>query len=86
MNGLGAFLRSLLATPIGWLVSVKSIPNDLTNELGIDKTKPIVYLLQTKSFTDNIALEKSAAYLGLPAPRSKLNLAKQDYKRSYYLS
>ncbi|MGB3727468.1 MAG: glycerol-3-phosphate 1-O-acyltransferase PlsB, partial [Glaciecola sp.] len=42
--------------------------------------------LQTKSFTDNIALEKSAAYLGLPAPRSKLNLAKQDYKRSYYLS
>jgi len=86
MNWMASFLRSFLTKPIGWLVKVKSIPSDLENELGIDKTRPIVYLLQTKSFTDSIALEKSTAFLGLPSPRKKLALVDHEHKRSYYLN
>jgi glycerol-3-phosphate O-acyltransferase len=86
MTWIASFLRSILAKPIGWLVSVKSIPADLENELGIDKTRPIVYLLQTKSFTDSIALEKSTKYLGLPSPLQKLAFKNHEHKRSYYLN
>ena len=86
MNWIASFLRLLLAKPIGWLVTVKSIPNDLEKELGIDKSRPIVYLLQTKSFTDSIALEKSTEYLGLPSPLKKLALINKDHNRSYYLN
>ena len=86
MHKISSFFRSFLSKPIGWLVSVKSIPGDLHSELGIDKSKPIVYLLQTKSFTDSIALEKSTEFLGLPSPRRPLALAGQEHKRSYYLN
>jgi len=86
MNWMASFLRYLLAKPIGWLVSVKSVPADLEKELGIDKTRPIVYLLQTKSFTDSIALEKSTKQLGLPSPLQKLPLVNKVHNRSYYLN
>lgn len=86
MNRITSFFRSFLSKPIGWLVKVKSIPADLEAELGIDKTKPIVYLLQTKSFTDSVALEKSTKFLGLPSPRNKLALVNHEHKRSYYLN
>jgi len=85
MKAVLIFLRSLLAKPIAFLVSVKSIPTDASKELGIDRTRPIVYLLQTKSFTDTIALEKSTQFLDLPSPSSILHLAEDTYKRSYYL-
>lgn len=85
MKTILLFFRSMLAQPISWLVSVKSIPNNVSQELGIDATRPIVYLLQTKSFTDTIALEKSTKYLKLPSPTEALTLAEDNYKRSYYL-
>ena len=80
------FLKALAAKPIAWFVSVHNIPADLEDELGIDKSRPIVYLLQTKSFADSIALQKSAKLLGLPAPTSPISLADGEHKRSYYLT
>jgi glycerol-3-phosphate O-acyltransferase len=82
---MSSFLRSLLTKPISLLVRVKSVPADLETELGIDKTKPIVYLLQTKSLTDSIALEMSTNELGLPSPLHKLTVGKNQHNRSYYL-
>jgi glycerol-3-phosphate O-acyltransferase len=86
MSWMATFLRFLFAKPIGWLVSVKSVPADLEKELGIDKSRPIVYLLQTKSLTDSIALEKSTKQLGLPSPLEKLSLVNKEHNRSYYLN
>lgn len=86
MNQIVAFLSGLLAKPISALVSVKSVPADLEKELGIDKSRPIVYLLQTKSFTDSIALAKSTRALGLPDPNTPITLINQEHKRSYYLA
>ena len=33
---------------VKWLVKVNNIPSDIENELGIDKSKPIIYLLGTQ--------------------------------------
>ncbi|MGJ8679806.1 glycerol-3-phosphate 1-O-acyltransferase PlsB [Paraglaciecola sp.] len=68
MRWLDRLLFSMVTTPIKWLVKVKSIPSDIENELGIDKSKPIVYLLRTHSVTDQLALKVSALSLGLPKP------------------
>lgn len=86
MNWMASLLRFVLTKPIGWLVSVKNVPADLEKELGIDKSRPIVYLLQTKSLTDSIALEKSTKALGLPSPLKKLSLVNKEHNRSYYLN
>lgn len=86
MSGLTRFFKGLLAKPIGFLVSVKTVPSNLETELGIDKQKPIVYLLQTASFTDSIALSKSTKSVGLPSPFENLEINQQSYKRSYFLN
>ncbi len=86
MDWFGESVRLVFRKIIGSLVSVKTVPSDLDSELGIDVSKPIVYLMQTKSFTDSVALHKSTKSLGLPAPSSKLDLCDTTYKRSYYLT
>jgi glycerol-3-phosphate O-acyltransferase len=86
MDQIASFFRAFLSKPIAWLVSVKNVPADLETELGIDKSRPIVYLLQTDSFTDAIALQKSTKSLGLPGPQDKLKIGSHQHKRSYYLT
>lgn len=63
----------MVTIPIKWLVKVKSIPGDIETELGIDKSKPIVYLLRTHSVTDQLALKMSAMSLSLPKPTQPLD-------------
>ncbi len=58
--------------PTKWLVNTSAIPSDIEGELGIDKNKPIVYLLRTNSVTDQIALDISTKSLGLPSPNKDL--------------
>ncbi|MGQ8366468.1 glycerol-3-phosphate 1-O-acyltransferase PlsB [Glaciecola sp. 1036] len=85
MNPIRAALRWLLEKPISWLVSVKSVPADVEKELGIDKSKPILYLLQTESFTDQIALSKSVKQLGLPDPQDVVDIGGYQTKRRFFL-
>ena len=68
MLWLHKLLLAMVTVPVKWLVKVNSIPSDLESELGIDKTRPIVYLLRTRSITDQLALKMSAVALGLPKP------------------
>ncbi|WP_371194302.1 glycerol-3-phosphate 1-O-acyltransferase PlsB [Glaciecola sp. SC05] len=86
MSQIGSAFRWLASKAIGWLVSVKSVPADIEKELGIDKTKPIVYLLQTESFTDQLALAKSARALDLPNPFENIEIAGAERKRRYFLT
>ena len=85
MYRIAVFIRYLLAFPVRWLISVKSVPANIESELGISKTKPLLYLIQTESFTDQIALQLSARALGLPDPRSKICFVEQEQNRSYFL-
>lgn len=86
MNWLLSRLRTLFIAPISWLVKVNSIPHDPTNELEIDVNRPIVYLLQTASLTDYIALSKSTKELGLPNAREDLLLGEKRYKRTLFVN
>ncbi|MFC4698658.1 glycerol-3-phosphate 1-O-acyltransferase PlsB [Glaciecola siphonariae] len=86
MLNIGSAFRWLVSKAVGWLVSVKSVPANLEKELGIDKSKPILYLLQTESFTDQVALEKSTKALGLPSVFEPIEIAGQERKRRYFLT
>jgi glycerol-3-phosphate O-acyltransferase len=86
MSGVSAFFRKIFTLPIRWLIAVNSVPANIEVELGINKKKPILYLLQTESIADLVALQKSTAGLGLPDPTSPIEFLGDNHKRCYYLS
>ncbi|WP_395338754.1 glycerol-3-phosphate 1-O-acyltransferase PlsB [Ningiella sp. W23] len=86
MQALGNALRFLISKAIGWLISVKSVPADIEKELGIDKNRPILYLLPTESFADQLALHKSTQALGLPSPYDGIEIEGKERKRRYFLT
>ncbi|MCP3863637.1 MAG: hypothetical protein GY770_22625, partial [Aestuariibacter sp.] len=66
MSWMRQALLNVFRLPVKWLVSTKSTPANVEAELGIDKSRPIIYLLPTNSITDQLALQMSAEKLGLP--------------------
>ncbi len=85
MLWLHKLLLAMVTVPVKWLVKVNSIPSDLEAELGIDKTRPIVYLLRTRSVTDQLALKMSALTLGLPKPTLNMTINDQRYSSCLFL-
>ena len=85
MVWLDNILRAIITVPVKWLVKANSIPADLESELGIDKSKNIIYLLRTHSVTDLLALKMSTDALGLPKPTGKITLDGQDHRRCLFL-
>lgn len=85
MLWLHRLLLTIITVPLKWLVKVNSIPSDLETELGIDKTKPIIYLLRTRSVTDQLALKMSTVTLGLPKPTSSLTIAGESHPSCLFL-
>ncbi len=84
-----SWLRNSLSTcfywPVKWLVRSKSVPADVESELGVDRNKPIVYLLQTDSVTDQLALSFVCKKLGLPEPDGHLENDNIRLPRCLYL-
>ncbi|WP_100657951.1 glycerol-3-phosphate 1-O-acyltransferase PlsB [Alteromonas flava] len=85
MSWLRNSLSSCFYWPVKLLVRSKSIPADVESELGIDKRKPIVYLLQTDSLTDQLALRFVAKKLGLPDPNGHFETDNVRLPRSLFL-
>lgn len=85
MVWLQKLLLTIIAAPVKWLVKANSIPADIENELGIDKSKPIIYLLRTHSMTDQLALKMSADSLGLPDPMKPLEVHGEELKSCMFL-
>jgi len=85
MLWLHRLLLAIVTVPVKWLVKVNSTPSDLEVELGIDKTRPIVYLLRTRSVTDQLALKMSAMALGLPKPTLNLTIDDQRHSSCLFL-
>ncbi|MFT2092158.1 glycerol-3-phosphate 1-O-acyltransferase PlsB [Paraglaciecola sp. 2405UD69-4] len=82
---LGKLLLTIVTIPTKWLVKATSTPTDIEGELGIDKSKPIVYLLRTHSITDLIALKMSAKTLGLPKPTDTIEVAGESHASCLFL-
>ncbi|GAB5381798.1 MAG: glycerol-3-phosphate 1-O-acyltransferase PlsB [Aliiglaciecola sp.] len=85
MVWLHKLLLTLFAFPVRWLVRVNNIPTDIENELGIDKTKPIMYLLRTHSITDQLALKMSTKQVGLPSPTKKISIGDEEHSACVFL-
>lgn len=76
---------NLVKFPTRWLVKTSNIPTDIEGELGIDKSRPIIYLLKTNSVTDRVALELSTKMLGLPAPDKQLEIGNDKITNCLFL-
>ncbi|MGO4892195.1 glycerol-3-phosphate 1-O-acyltransferase PlsB [Flavobacterium sp. W21_SRS_FM6] len=85
MAWLHNLLLVLISIPVKWLVKANTIPSDLAQELGIDPTKPILYLLRSHSATDQIALSMSAESLNLPKPNSRIAIAGEQHRSCLFL-
>jgi len=85
MVWLDNVLRAIITVPIKRLVSANSIPLDIESELGIDKTKTIIYLMRTHSVTDLLALKMSTDALDLPKPTGNVSVAGQDHPSCLFL-
>ena len=85
MLWLHKLLLAMVTVPLKWLLKVNSIPSDLEAELGIDKTRPIVYLLRTRSVTDQLALKMSAEALGLPKPTLNMSISDKHQSSCLFL-
>ncbi|MEP1385035.1 MAG: glycerol-3-phosphate 1-O-acyltransferase PlsB [Paraglaciecola sp.] len=82
---LHKLLSAVIAVPVKWLVKANSTPTDIEGELGIDKSKPIIYLLRTHSITDLLALKMSAKTLGLPKPTDTIEVAGKNHASCLFL-
>lgn len=85
MVWLHNLLLALVALPVKWLVRANSIPVNIEKELGIDRSKAIIYLLKTRSITDQLALKMSTDSLGLPSPMGSFSLADTEHKSCLFL-
>ncbi len=85
MSWMRRTLLSVFHYPVKLLVKDHNIPANVESELGIDKSKPIIYLLPTNSITDQLALKMSTERLGLPSPTQQIELAGKSYPASVFL-
>jgi glycerol-3-phosphate O-acyltransferase len=85
MAWLYNLLLALIYWPVKWLVKANTIPSDIVNELGIDTSKPILYLLRTHSVTDQIALNMSASAVGLPKSNIRFDIGSESIKACLFL-
>lgn len=65
-----SFLSRLLAAPLKYLVKTKVIPQHPIDELDIDPSKPVLYVMEQDSAVDKVILLRTCLQLGLPDPRS----------------
>lgn len=84
MSWLRDALLQVFKLPVKGLVRSKDIPLNIS-ELGIEPTKPIVYLLPSDSVTDQLALAKSTKRLGLPDPCSSIEIDGEAFPSCLFL-
>ncbi|MGH8560763.1 MAG: glycerol-3-phosphate 1-O-acyltransferase PlsB [Nevskiales bacterium] len=69
LSGLLFLLASLLRRPLLAWVQTRVAPSGLPQELGLDPTRPVCYVLAARSITDQFVIEETCRQQGLPPPR-----------------
>jgi glycerol-3-phosphate O-acyltransferase len=70
MLGIKNLYYSLVKLPLRALVRIKTVPDNPTQSLQIDKDKPIYYVLRTRSVSSFLMLQQQCEKLGLPRPQN----------------
>ncbi len=74
MSGWRNLYYKLLSLPLTFLVRSKAIPSDPVAELGLDTSRPIMYVLPYDSKADLLALRAQCRNRGLPDPLDPLEI------------
>ena len=69
LSSLLFMLASLLRRPLLAWVQTRVAPSGLPQELGLDPTRPVCYVLAARSIVDQFVLEETCRQQGLPPPR-----------------
>ena len=81
--GLSSFILTLLRKLLYLWVRTKTLPQDLTS-LGIDPSKPVVYVLQQRFLSNALVLAQETIKLGLPPAWQVLTFAGFQHPRSFF--
>ncbi len=60
--------NAFVNAPISLLMKSKIVPDKVVNDLGIDTSKPIFYIIKTNSLSDKMAIARACKQSGLPSP------------------
>ncbi len=74
MSGWRKLYYKLLSIPLSLLVKSKVIPGDPVTELGLDPTRPIIYVFPYDSKADLLALREQCLKYDLPDPLTPLEI------------
>lgn len=85
MSSLLNFYRKVLNVPLSLLVKSRSIPTDPVNELSLNLSQPIIYVLPYTSQTDLLILQKNCQVLNLPDPLQTNEINGQSLPRYVFL-
>nr|Q0I2G8.1 RecName: Full=Glycerol-3-phosphate acyltransferase; Short=GPAT [Histophilus somni 129PT] len=85
MSSILNFYRNLLSVPLSFLVKNNPIPQQPIEELSLDISQPIIYLLPYTSQTDLIIIRKNCLSVGLPDPLEENELGGQCLPRYVFL-
>ena len=77
--------RQALDFPLSFLVKNNPIPQHPIDELNLDLSQPVVYILPYTSQTDFVILRRNCLSVGLPDPAENNNIAGQSLPRYVFL-
>lgn len=79
------FYRKVLNLPLSILVKTNSIPDDPIQELNLDISQPVVYVLPYTSQTDLLIFQRNCLTLGLPDPLQPNQIQGKSLPRYVFL-
>jgi len=71
-----------LRIPLFWWVRTKIAPSDAA-ELELDRSKPVCYVLRSRSLSDLLVLDETCRRLKLPLPYSQTSRLKNTHEAAY---
>ncbi|MFD2177137.1 glycerol-3-phosphate 1-O-acyltransferase PlsB [Veronia pacifica] len=86
MSAWQSIYHKLLNLPVSTLVKTISIPSDPVNELDLDLSRPVVYVLPFHSHTDLLTLRASCLKHQLPDPLEPLQINGKSFSRYVFIS
>lgn len=80
---LPGFILTLLRKLLYLWVRTNSLPQDISS-LGLDSTRPVVYVLQQRFLSNALVLSQETERLGLPAAWNALRIGNTLWPRSFF--
>jgi len=78
MSLFAKYLAPLFKAPLSVLLKSQIVPDNVIDDLEIDPSRPIFYVIKTNSFSDKFALARACKKLNMPSPHKTTTLASDE--------